>query len=482
MAFTSGPFVPSTIRNAMSLRFLCAPAALVAALILPAATAIAAESPMPTSQANAYGMDWVPYIDPADLPPVHERKVVCLVDSGVGIDEDLPADRPEGPVIARTSLWGDSGLDGPGWENRHGTRMASFAGAVAGNDWGTVGAWPAVRIYSVRAMSHDETVFRESAYRQGVQACRLAATDSQPDPIVAINLSLGCGCTIGEVEQGYLDDQVARAHNRDISVLAAAGNGGGALGSPANTAGLVPVAAGDTDGGGLCSYASYGAGVLIGPGCGVHVSYGGEPAWTDGGGSSTATMFASTLLALLRTFRPDAGRAEAEAWLRGGARSFSERPVIDGEGAFRVAGLSAIVDRARARMTALPGSQPVAPAPRSDAPAWFPASTGAKAAPGRHARRRLPRPRIGLRWTNRTLTVRLLATTRGAERLRLRATSEAGAASRIRILPISRRRTWRVRYTDRPARVRVAALPRAGSGSWSPSRELILSYRRSAYR
>jgi hypothetical protein len=33
--------------------------------------------------------------------------------------------------------------------------MASFAGAVMGNDWGTVGAWPGVRILSVRAMRYE---------------------------------------------------------------------------------------------------------------------------------------------------------------------------------------------------------------------------------------------------------------------------------------------------------------------------------------
>lgn len=443
--------------------------------------ASAAESPMPTSQAKAYGMDWVPYIDPADLPPVRQRKVVCLVDSGVGIDEDLPADRPEGPVVARTSLWGDSGLDGRGWENQHGTRMASFAGAVAGNDWGTVGAWPAVRIYSVRAMSHDETVFRESAYRQGVQACRLAATDADPDPIVVVNLSLGCGCTVGEVEQGYLDEQVVSALNRDISVLAAAGNSGGALGSPANSTGLVPVAAGDTGGGELCSYASYGWDALVGPGCGLHVSHGGEPAWTDGGGSSAATMFASTLVALLRTLRLDARRVDAERWLREGARTFSGHPVIDGEGSARAAGLGAIVDRARSRMPVEPEADPAPLAPRSDPPSWSPAPPGADETTGRRLRR-LPRPRVALRWSGGTLTVRLRSRTRESERLRLTTGNKAGTASRSRTFAITHQRRWRMTSLPRPTRVTVAALPRAGSQSWSTSRDLTLTYRRNAYR
>ena len=84
-------------------------------------------------------MDWVPYIDPADLPPVEQRKVICLVDSGVEVNPDLPADRPEGPIVMRTSVDNTSGLPGDKPEHAHGTNMASIAGAVAGNDGGAVG-------------------------------------------------------------------------------------------------------------------------------------------------------------------------------------------------------------------------------------------------------------------------------------------------------------------------------------------------------
>ncbi len=63
-------------------------------------------------------------------------------------------------------------------------------------------------------------------------------------------------------------------------------------------------------------------------------------------------MFASTLVALLRTLRPDASREAAEQWLRDGAQPFAGRPVINGEASARAAGLGAIVDRARARMIA----------------------------------------------------------------------------------------------------------------------------------
>ena len=166
-----------------------AAALLVAAcLLLPTATpAPAAESAMPTRQASAYGMDWVPYIDPADLPPVDQRKAICLVDTGVAVTPDLPEDRPEGPVVARLSIDGGSGLPGPLPEHEHGTNMASVAGAVAGNDWGTVGAWPAVRIVSVRAMPYETSTFPVSNYRLALTRFVNLAVDFY---VVVANLSL----------------------------------------------------------------------------------------------------------------------------------------------------------------------------------------------------------------------------------------------------------------------------------------------------
>src|SRR4051812_49923891 len=145
------PSAPALIRRSA---LAVAGAAAAAALAAPT-PALAAESAMPTAQAKAYGMDWVPYIDPADLPPVEQRKVICLVDSGVEVNPDLPADRPEGPIVARQSTDGTSGLPGDKPEHAHGTSMASLAGAVAGKDRGTAGGGPAVGGLSLRAAAPD---------------------------------------------------------------------------------------------------------------------------------------------------------------------------------------------------------------------------------------------------------------------------------------------------------------------------------------
>src|SRR3954453_18366141 len=68
------------------------------ACVLPGA-ARAAESAWPTAQAKAYNFDFVPYLDPPAKPAA-----ICLVDSGVDITPDTPADSPDAPILERTSL------------------------------------------------------------------------------------------------------------------------------------------------------------------------------------------------------------------------------------------------------------------------------------------------------------------------------------------------------------------------------------------
>ena len=46
-------------------------------------------------------------------------------------------------------------------------------------------------------------------------------------------------------ERALLEDYVGRMHDLEISVVAAAGNGGGPLELPGNVQGVIPVAAGE---------------------------------------------------------------------------------------------------------------------------------------------------------------------------------------------------------------------------------------------
>ncbi len=153
----------------------------------PVSSARADESPVPTAQQVAYGGEWLPYVDPADLPPVEQRPVVCLVDSGVAVTSDLPDDRPEGPIVSRRTIIDGADVHGdPTPEGQHGTRMASMMGALQ-NGVGTVGAVPWVRVVSVRAMGVGETGFRGGEYRRVIDYC---ATEVVDDYAVAVGQPL----------------------------------------------------------------------------------------------------------------------------------------------------------------------------------------------------------------------------------------------------------------------------------------------------
>jgi hypothetical protein len=308
-----------------------------------APAAMADESAMPTTQAQAYNADWVPYLDPPEKPAA-----VCLVDSGVNITPDTPADSPTGPIVKRLALDGGSGeAASPTWEGLHGTRMA-FVGAAPVNDWGAVGFWPGARIVSIRAMPTGSTDFPFDAYSRAVDQCNKQAVAHN---VVAVNLSLGCDCQPNAEERARLSFEVARAHNNNQSVIAAAGNAMAAVGSPADQPGVVAVAAGDRTGM-LCGFSNRGEGIdLIAPGCDVDLANTttGE-LWSGySSGTSGAAMSASVVLALLRSYRPDLNWQAAEEVLARSARMGPAGPTLDLEAGFRSIGLGSLVDAARAR-------------------------------------------------------------------------------------------------------------------------------------
>jgi hypothetical protein len=426
-------------------------ALLLTLLLAMPATATAAESPMPTRQAVAYGMDWVPYIDPTDLPPVAQRKVVCLVDSGVDITPDLPPDNFAGPIVERISVDGGSGLPGSAWENQHGTRMALIAGAVPGNDYGTVGAWPAVRILSVRAMGQDERVFHASYYDWGLRTCQDASARL---PVAVVNLSLGCDCALSDRERTELTDAIGSVHDQGIGVVAAAGNSGGGPQTPADNGGVLAVAAASVAGD-LCASASWSEEAVAGPGCGVETASDyapSVPVTSDSPGSSGAAIATSTLLALLRTLRPDADWRDAEDWVQGTATAASTNgpKLVNGERAARAAGLGPIVERAKRRM-------PIAPVEEShgiEAPT--PSPSGRQPAP---ARVRLPLPRATVKWRKGRLVVHLAARPYWAERLSVVNQRRRRMSSWTRTL----RRVVVLRATRPPKRLSLRFLPYPGA-------------------
>ena len=140
--------------------FACA-----ALLAASAAAPAAAEVPSPTAQARAAHAEFLAYADP---PP--EPGAVCLVDTGVDPNPDTTG------VVLRTAIDGGSGWDEG--KTKHGTKMAMVMGGAV-NGWGTVGAWPALRIVSVRALPVGMESFPFEQYERGIRRCQDAGARAQ---------------------------------------------------------------------------------------------------------------------------------------------------------------------------------------------------------------------------------------------------------------------------------------------------------------
>jgi subtilisin family serine protease len=250
--------------------------------------------------------------------------------------------------VKRLSLDGAPGTEANNsWQGMHGTRMA-FVGSAPINGWGAVGFWPGARIVSIRAMPRETTGFAFQTYADAVFMCATWRTSFN---VVAINVSLACACEPSSSERSILADRITRAHANGISVVAAAGNDAGEIGSPADEEGVLAIGAND-DRGDLCAFSARGAELaLTAPGCSIDMAnpVNGEP-WTDySGGTSAASMTASTVLALLRSYRPELDREHAEEFILSSNRADARGRALDVEAIFRAAGLGALVDAAKER-------------------------------------------------------------------------------------------------------------------------------------
>jgi hypothetical protein len=449
----------------------------VAALALCPSPARADESPAPPRHLAPYGLDWIAYVTPDDLPPT--RSAVCLVDSGVAITPDTPPDNPTGPILERLATDGGSGEpQGDAPAHLHGTRMA-MAAIAPQNGWGTIGIASWVPVVAVRAMGRSDTRFGFDAYQRGIAKC---LERHARHPLAAISLSLGSACQASEAEQAQLDDYVGAAHAREISVVASAGNQAGAtIDSPASTPGVLAVAAGD-ELGALCDYGSYDERVaVLGPACPVETAdpLTGTPLTDRGGGSSTAALATSVALASLRTLRPDATRQDVESWVVNGSRPVAGRRVLDAERAAREGGLGDVVGRARAGMTA-PAATPASDTPSGDSGTL--AVSTPHAQPGAPARARLREPsHVRARWRRGRVTVQVGDRPAGAhlevvaERLRgfrvVRRTAREAAADRL---------TLRIRRP--PSRLLVRYRPGRELSPRASGRAILYRARDNRYR
>ena len=295
-----------------------------AAAFLAASPTAQAES-NPPAQHLATAAAFLAQTPAADASPA----AVCLIDSGVDLTPDLGQ-----AVVGRESVTGTGPEDGSG----HGTYVAGVAVAAA-NGWGTVGAWPAARVYAVRALRAGMSVFYAGDVAEAIDRCLRARADGKAD-IKVISISIGGPSSPSPAEV----EAVAGARVRGVNVVASAGNSGAGVSSPGNIPGVFAVGAGQA-GGSLCGFASRGPELdLLALGCGVEIADTASGAVLLGDGSSLSAPFVATVLAALREHRSDLSPDEAEGLLRSSARWVDGWPMLDAAAAFRAAGLGHLVD------------------------------------------------------------------------------------------------------------------------------------------
>ena len=296
-------------------RQLAAPAALLITLAGGSAQAAAAEVTL-TAQARTLHA-W--FLTQAPAPP--STVSVCILDRGTDLTPDTQA-------VERRWVWGEGPL-GDLSADGHGTHLAQLVAAPV-NGWGIAGIAPQVGAVSVGIGAEPDAGW--AALTSGVWACaripevRVISISSTP-PVAST----------AEAEQ--FTGQVAMARDRGISVVVAAGNEATTLSGLAAVQGVIPVAAVQADGGGLCAFSNRGPGVLAAQGCGV------EATTTTGAqvrldGTSFAAPQVAAVLAALRAYRPDLDREAAERMLADSARTGpADVRLVDASGLFSAAGL-----------------------------------------------------------------------------------------------------------------------------------------------
>jgi hypothetical protein len=356
-----------------------------ASLLLALAPTIAgAASPPITRQAAAANAAFLAYA-PAPATPA---RALCLVDTGVNATLDTTPG-----LVSATALDGGSGSDvDPSW---HGTINAAIAGGAGS---GVLGAWPQLKIVSVRSTDipspGQKPTFQFDDYTKGINECSREIAGAQ---VAVIALPLSSVIQPTPDQSGELVNAVTQAQSKGISILAAAGNEPGPIQLPGSQPGILPVGAGNR-GSAPCSFSPTAGLTFYAPGCGLdQIDTAGNP-FCCGNGTSQASAFASGVLVALRSYAPTLTAARSVELLV----STAHNGQLDAAAAFRAAGLGAIVDAGTAATPKPPGAQQLSPGSSS------PPSVAAGA-------RRVPRPSVRTAtWRRGVLQITLKSIPKGA--------------------------------------------------------------------
>jgi subtilase family protein len=324
-------------------RAVTAWATLVTALLAFSPAIAGATSPPVTQQATTANAAFLAYA-PAPAGPA---KALCLVDSGVNATPDLAPG-----LLSATALDGGTGNDVD--PLTHGTIDAAVAGGAGS---GVLGAWPQLKIVSVRATDvpspGQSPTFQYDDYVDGIRRCNALAAEAQ---VVAIDLPLSSKISPTPDQSDAFAAAANQAKAQGITILAAAGNESGVLQLPANQPGVFAVGAGDAIGA-VCPLSATTGLTFFAPGCGIDQINSVGETFCCGNGTSQASAFAAGVLVALRSYAPELAPTEAVQFLLSTTRNGH----LDVAAAFRAAGLGAIVDAGTAAIPKPPAVVVAAP-------------------------------------------------------------------------------------------------------------------------
>lgn len=391
--------------------------ALTAMLLGVAPERAAATSPAVTRQAAAANAAFLAY-----APPPPAALALCLVDTGVNANEDTTAG-----LVSATAI--DGGTPADVDPLMHGTVDAAVAG---GAGHGVLGAWPQLKIVSVRATSvpnpGQSPTIQFDDYINGVNEC---TRDIASARVAAIDLPLASQIPPTPDQRDAFSNAVAQAQAKGISILAAAGNAPGSVQLPASQPGVVAVGAGDPNNA-TCPFSATTGLTFYAPGCGIDEISTTDDPFCCGNGTSQASAFAAAVLVALRSYDPALTASQAVDTLLASTHNGH----LDATAAFHAVGLDDVITAGNAAIATM------TPAPTSTvAPA------------------RVARPHVtSVVWRQGVLTIRLKSIPKGTT-LHVTITF---AHRRARHLTTTRARL-RVR-TARPKRVKLRLERRGASG------------------
>ena len=198
---------------------------------------------------------------------------VAIIDTGVDVKHPDLIDNLKGGVstVSYTTSYND--------DNGHGTHVAGIVGAID-NEIGVIGVAPKIDLYAVKVLDRRGSGYISDVI-EGIEWVINQKKSQGGDWI--INMSLG---TSSDVKSFY--DEIKKAYDAGITMVAAAGNTGGGVTYPAAYPEVIAVSATDENNQ-IASWSSRGPEIdLAAPGVNIYSTYKGSTYKTLSGTSMAA--------------------------------------------------------------------------------------------------------------------------------------------------------------------------------------------------